>query len=52
LLIEQVLPTVVHLEARSFGLALALGMFSGAMGALYPAMGAAGQDPVRALAYE
>ena len=52
LLIEAVAPTTVQLEARTFILALALGLFSGLMGAFYPAIRAAQQDPVRALAYE
>jgi putative ABC transport system permease protein len=50
--IEAIAPTTVQLEARSFLLALALGLFSGSMGAFYPAIRAAQQDPVTALAYE
>ena len=42
----------VDLEAIWLFYALALGMISGAAGALYPALRAANQDPVKALAYE
>jgi len=51
-LIQGLLPTAVQLEPKWFAYSLALGLLSGAMGALYPAMRAAAQDPVIALAYE
>lgn len=42
----------VELEAMWLFYALVLGMLAGVMGALYPALRAANQDPVKALAYE
>ncbi|HEX8090616.1 MAG TPA: ABC transporter permease [Blastocatellia bacterium] len=42
----------VELEAVWLFYALALGMLAGVLGALYPALRAANQDPVKALAYE
>lgn len=42
----------VDLEGVWLFYALALGMTSGALGALYPALRAANQDPVKALSYE
>ena len=42
----------VDLEAVWLFYALALGMISGGLGALYPALRAANQDPVKALSYE
>jgi putative ABC transport system permease protein len=42
----------VDLEGIWLFYALALGMTSGALGALYPALRAANQDPVKALSYE
>lgn len=50
--IDWLSPTPVQLEPRWFLYALALGLCSGAIGALYPALRAAQQDPVAALAYE
>src|SRR5262249_31155776 len=51
-IIQGLLPTAVQLEPKWFAYSLALGLLSGAVGALYPAMRAAAQDPVIALAYE
>jgi putative ABC transport system permease protein len=51
-IIESLLPTMVQLEPRWFGYSVVLGLLSGAIGALYPALRAAAQDPVIALAYE
>ena len=51
-IIQGVAPTVVELEARWFLYAFGLGVLSGALGAMYPALRAARQDPVTALAYE
>ena len=51
-IIQGLLPTMVQLEPRWFGYSLVLGLLSGAIGALYPALRAAAQDPVTALAYE
>ncbi len=42
----------VTLEPMWLLYALALGMLAGVLGALYPALRAANQDPVEALAYE
>jgi putative ABC transport system permease protein len=42
----------VELEAVWLFYALVLGMLAGVLGALYPALRAANQDPVKALAYE
>ena len=50
--IEAFAPTSVILEPKWFLYVLILGLLSGAVGALYPAMRAASQDPVSALAYE
>jgi putative ABC transport system permease protein len=50
--IQALAPTLVQLEGRWFVYSLVLGLLSGAVGALYPALQAAYQDPVRALAYE
>ena len=43
---------VVEFEAKWIAIAAAVGFLGGALGALYPALHAAGQDPVKALAYE
>jgi putative ABC transport system permease protein len=51
-IIQGLLPTMVQLEPRWFGYSVVLGLLSGAIGALYPALRAAAQDPVNALAYE
>jgi putative ABC transport system permease protein len=42
----------IELEAMWLFYALVLGMLAGVLGALYPALRAANQDPVKALAYE
>ncbi|HKV40196.1 MAG TPA: ABC transporter permease [Blastocatellia bacterium] len=51
-LIEGFVPTLVRLEPVWFVRALCIGLLAGAVGALYPAIRAAQQDPVEALAYE
>ncbi len=52
LLIQKLTPIQVELDPAWFVYALALGLASGALGALYPALRAANQDPVKALSYE
>ena len=42
----------VELEPMWLLYALVLGMLAGVLGALYPALRAANQDPVKALSYE
>jgi putative ABC transport system permease protein len=42
----------VDIEPRWLGVSLLIGLFGGTLGALYPAMRAARQDPVEALSYE
>ena len=42
----------IEFQAEWFFYVLVMGMLSGAMGALYPALRAARQDPVKALSYE
>jgi putative ABC transport system permease protein len=42
----------IEFEALWFLYALLLGVFAGVLGALYPALRAANQDPVKALSYE
>jgi putative ABC transport system permease protein len=51
-LITRLTPISVELEATWLLYALALGLLAGALGALYPALRAANQDAVTALAYE
>ena len=51
-LIVRLTPITVELEWLWLFYALALGLLAGALGALYPALRAANQDPVVALAYE
>src|SRR6185503_2423420 len=51
-LITRLTPISVELEAAWLFYALALGLLAGALGALYPALRAANQDAVTALAYE
>ena len=51
-LIQRLTSIPVELEAVWLFYALALGILSGAVGALYPALRAANQDPVEALSYE
>jgi putative ABC transport system permease protein len=50
--IVRLTPISVELEPLWFFYALALGLLAGALGSLYPALRAANQDPVTALAYE
>jgi putative ABC transport system permease protein len=50
--ITRLTPISVELEPLWLFYALALGLLAGALGALYPALRAANQDPVTALAYE
>jgi len=50
--ITRLTPISVELEPLWLFYALGLGLLAGAVGALYPALRAANQDPVRALAYE
>jgi putative ABC transport system permease protein len=52
LIITRLTNMNVELEAVWLFYALVLGMLAGVMGALYPALRAANQDPVKALAYE
>ena len=51
-LIQRLTSIPVELEIVWLFYALALGILSGAAGALYPALRAANQDPVEALSYE
>jgi putative ABC transport system permease protein len=50
--ITRLTPISVELEPLWLFYALVLGLLAGALGALYPALRAANQDPVTALAYE
>ncbi|HXU37739.1 MAG TPA: ABC transporter permease [Blastocatellia bacterium] len=50
--ITRLTPVSVELEPMWLFYALALGLLAGALGSLYPALRAANQDPVTALAYE
>jgi putative ABC transport system permease protein len=50
--ITRLTPVSVELEPIWLFYALALGLLAGALGSLYPALRAANQDPVTALAYE
>jgi putative ABC transport system permease protein len=50
--IEHLTSLTIRLEAIWLLYALGLGLISGAVGALYPALRAANQDPVKALSYE
>ncbi len=52
LLITRLTSLNVEMEASWLFYALVLGMLAGVLGALYPALRAANQDPVQALAYE
>ncbi|HEY7547597.1 MAG TPA: ABC transporter permease [Blastocatellia bacterium] len=52
LLIQKFTPVRVELDPLWFVYALTLGLASGMLGALYPALRAANQDPVKALSYE
>jgi len=52
LIITRLTNMNVELEAVWLFYALVLGMLAGVLGALYPALRAANQDPVKALAYE
>lgn len=51
-LIHRFSPVQIALEPLWLVYALALGLLSGLLGALYPALRAANQDPVKALSYE
>ena len=51
-IVQRFTPIRVELELIWLLYALALGMLSGGLGALYPALRAANQDPVKALSYE
>jgi len=50
--IEYLTPLRIELEMRWFLYALGMGAMSGTIGALYPAIRAANQDPIKALSYE
>ena len=50
--IERLTPLKIELETAWFLYALAMGALSGTLGALYPALRAANQDPIKALSYE
>lgn len=50
--IQEFTPLQVELEWMWLFYAVMLGLLSGALGALYPALRAANQDPVKALSYE
>jgi putative ABC transport system permease protein len=52
LLITRLTAMPVELEPAWLLYALGIGMAAGVLGALYPALRAANQDPVTALAYE
>lgn len=52
LLIMQMTTLNVELEPRWIFYAFVIGLSSGVLGALYPALRAANQDPVKALSYE
>ncbi len=52
LLILRWATVTIELEGRWFLYALLLGILAGVLGALYPALRAANQDPVKALSYE
>jgi putative ABC transport system permease protein len=52
LLIQKLTPIQVELDPVWLAYALVLGVVSGVLGALYPAVRAANQDPVKALSYE
>jgi len=51
-LIQRLTPLNVELETAWLFYALVLGILAGVAGALYPALRAANQDPVKALSYE
>jgi putative ABC transport system permease protein len=51
-IVQRLTPIRVELEISWLLYALALGLLSGGLGALYPALRAANQDPVKALSYE
>jgi ABC-type lipoprotein release transport system permease subunit len=51
-LIIKLTPLSVELEAIWLFYAVAFGILAGLLGALYPALRAANQDPVVALSYE
>jgi putative ABC transport system permease protein len=51
-LVMSVTSLTVDIEPRWLGIALLIGLAGGTLGALYPALRAARQDPVEALSYE
>jgi len=50
--VMRVTSLTIEIEPRWMLIALAVGLFGGTIGALYPALRAARQDPVEALSYE
>jgi putative ABC transport system permease protein len=50
--ITELTPLLVELEPRGMVIAAGVALMGGGLGALYPALRAANQDPVKALAYE
>jgi putative ABC transport system permease protein len=50
--IEYLTPLKIELETAWFLYAVGMGALSGTLGALYPALRAANQDPIKALSYE
>jgi len=50
--IEYLTPLKIEFETVWFVYAIGIGALSGALGALYPALRAANQDPIKALSYE
>jgi putative ABC transport system permease protein len=50
--IQAVTSLNVDIEPRWIAISAAMGLVSGALGALYPALRAAYQDPVKALSYD
>ncbi|MCA1593827.1 MAG: ABC transporter permease [Acidobacteria bacterium] len=51
-LVMRMTSLTVDIEPRWLGIALLIGLLGGTLGALYPALRAARQDPVEALSYE
>jgi putative ABC transport system permease protein len=51
-LVMKLTSLTVDIEPRWMGIALLIGVAGGTIGALYPALRAARQDPVDALSYE
>ena len=48
----RVTTLTVDIEPKWLAVSLAIGLLGGTLGALYPALRAARQDPVEALSYE